>query len=163
MAKRRWNDGDIDVCRAYIEQNLGNIAKFQNTPHAAQSFGDIYYILGNCYYFKPGEPDYHMAMANFEIAIRFVTDNPIYYRDYAISLARTGNIPEAEAVLNKVESLNLEADSLYLLSGEINYAKREYEKAIANFEKVILFTNDDYLRYRAYHTSDKIFMQLGQP
>jgi serine/threonine-protein kinase len=163
MAERLWNDGDLDACRTFIEQNLGNIAQFQNVPEAARSFGDIYFILGNCYYYQSGEPDYHRAMGNFEIAVRFVTDNPIYYRDYAISLARTGNVAEAERILEIARDLNLEADSLNLLNGEISFAKREYDAAIEGFSKVISLANDDYMRYRAYHTSDEIFKLLGQP
>jgi len=163
MAERLWKNGDIDECRSYIEQNLGNIAEFQAIPEAQRSFGDIYYILGNCYYYQLGEPDYTMAKGNFEIAVQFVTDNPIYYRDYAISLARTGHIEEAEQVLEKAQAVNLEADSLNLLNGEISFAKREYDAALDGFGKVIELANDDYLCYRAYHTSDEIYKLLGQP
>jgi serine/threonine protein kinase len=163
MAKRLWNNGDMDACRDYILQNLGNIAEFQSVPNAARSFGDIYFILGNCYYYQSGEPDYNKAKGNFEIAVQFVTDNPIYYRDYAISLARIGDVTGAEQILEKARELNLEADSLNLLSGEIAFAKSEYDSAIVCFDKIISLTNDDYLRYRAYHTSDEIYKLLGQP
>lgn len=163
MAKRLWNDGEMDACRAYIEQNLGKIAEFQAISEAERSFGDIYFILGNCYYYQSGEPDYNRARGNFEIAVQFVKDNPVYFRDYAISLARTGDILKAEQVLEKAQSFNLEADSLNLLNGEINFAKREYNTALDSFDKVISLTDDDYLRYRAYHTSDEIYKLLGQP
>ncbi|CDX04948.1 Kinase domain protein [Desulfitobacterium hafniense] len=163
MAKRLWNDGEMDACRAYIEQNLGNIAEFQAVSEAERSFGDIYFILGNCYYYQSGEPDYNRARGHFEIAVQFVKDNPVYFRDYAISLARTGDILKAEQVLEKAQSFNLEADSLNLLNGEINFAKREYNTALDSFDKVISLTDDDYLRYRAYHTSDEIYKLLGQP
>lgn len=163
MAKRLWNDGDLNVCIEYIEKNLGNIAEFQNIPDAARSFGDIYFILGNCYYYQSGEPDYNMAHSNFEIAVQFVKDSPVYYRDYAISLARTGNIAETERVLGIAQELNLDADSLNLLNGEICFAKKEYDSAIQYFGKVIASTSDDYIRYRAYHTSDEILKLLGQP
>ena len=163
MAERLWNDGDMVACREYIESNLGNMAKFQAVPSAERKFGDIYYILGNCYYYQSGEPNYNMARGNFEIAVQFVKDNPIYYRDYAISLARIGNIAEAERVLEKAQVLNLDTDSLNLLNGEIAFAKQEYEGAIDGFGKVISLTNDDYMRYRAYHTSDEIYKLLGQP
>jgi serine/threonine-protein kinase len=163
MAERLWHDGDLDSCRGFIEANLGNIAQFQSSPEAARSFGDIYFILGNTYYYQSGEPDYYMAKGNFEIAVQFVTDNPVYYRDYAISLARTGNIEDAERVLETARALNLDDDSLNLLSGEIRFAKRSYENAIQHFNQVIESSSDDYLRYRAYHTSDEIFKLLGQP
>jgi len=163
MAERLWDDGDIDACKQYIEQNLGNIAEFQSVPEAQRSFGDIYFILGNCYYYQSGEPDYSMAKGNFEIAVQFVIDNPIYFRDYAISLARTGDITMAEQTLKKAQLLELDDDSLNLLHGEISFAKREYDNALDGFGKVIALTSDDYLRYRAYHTSDEIYKLLGQP
>jgi serine/threonine-protein kinase len=163
MAMRLWNDGDILEARAFIEANLGNIAMFQAIPEAARQFGDIYFILGNTYYFQPGEPDYHMARGNFEIALQFVTDNPIIYRDFAITLARTGDIEQAEQILEIARSLNLETDSLNLLTGEISFARREFDNAIESFAQVVSFTTDDYLRYRAVHTSDEIFRLRGQP
>jgi serine/threonine-protein kinase len=163
MAERLWNDGDLDACREYIEANLGNIAEFQAAPEAARGFGDIYYILGNCYYYQSGEPDYFTAMGNFEIAVRFVKDNPIYYRDYAISLARSGEPAEAERILEKAQALNLDTDSINLLKGEIGFVKQEYGNAVDFFGKVIAQTTDDYVRYRAYHTSDEIFKLQGQP
>jgi serine/threonine-protein kinase len=163
MAERLWNDGDIYVCKKYIEENLGNISKFQAVPEAQRSFGDIYFILGNCYYYQSGEPNYNTARGNFEIAVQYVKDNPIYYRNYAISLARTGYVSEAESILEKAYVLNLDIDSLNLLNGEIAFARQKYDNAVQYFDKVILSTGDDYVRYRAYHTSDEIFKLLGQP
>lgn len=163
MAERLWEDGDLVACREYIEANLGNIAEFQVSPDAVRSFGDIYYILGNCYYYQSGEPDYINAKNNFEISVQFVKDNPIYYRDYAILLARTGNIQEAEQVLEKAQVLNLDDNSFNLLCGEINYAKKEYDTALDNFKNVILNSSDDYMRYRAYYTSDDILKLQGKP
>jgi len=163
MAMRLWNDGDVLATRNFIEANLGNIAKFQSVPEAARSFGDIYFILGNTYYFQPGEPDYALARENFHIALQFVTDNPVLYRDYAISLARTGDAAQAERMLEIARNLSLESDSLSLLSGEISFARRDFDSAIAHFSQVIASTGDDYLRYRAFHTSDDIFRLTGQP
>lgn len=162
MAERLWNDGDLDACRIYIEQNLGNIAGFQAVPEAQRSYGDIYFILGNCYY-QLEEPKYNMARGNFEIALQYVTDNPAFYRDYAISLARTGKIADAEQVLTKVKALKLETDSTNLLNGEISFSRQDYDNALDSFDKVISSTNDDYLRYRAYHASDEIYKLRGQP
>jgi serine/threonine-protein kinase len=163
MAERLWNDGDTEACLRYIDENLGNIAEFQNVPEARRSFGDIYYILGNCYYDRSGAPDYDAACDAFETALRFVTDNPAHYRDFAVSLARTGRVAEAERVLEEARAMGLEEDSLCLLLGEIDFAKGEYDDALENFGKVVSMTDDDYLRYRAYHASDEIHKQLGRP
>jgi serine/threonine-protein kinase len=164
MARRLWNDDDIDACRAFIEQNLGNIAKFQSMPEAQRAFGDIYYILGNCHYFQAETTlDYYRARGFFELAVRYVQDNPIYFRDYAITLARTGFIADAEQVLETARGLNLDTDSVNLLNGEIAFAKNDFDNAIIFFNAVITATRDDYIRYRAYHTSDEIFKLIGQP
>ena len=163
MAMRLWDEGDIAVCKEYIEAKLGNIAEFQAVSEAQRSFGDIYYIFGNCYYYQPGEPDYNAAKSAFEIATRFVKDNPEYYRDYAISLARTGDIANAENVLVKAESLGLDAESLDLLNGEIGFAKREYNDAVVYFGRIIAQSGDDNLVYRACHTTDEIFKLQGNP
>lgn len=163
MAQRLWEDGDTEGCRVYIEENLGNIAKFQTIPDEEQGFGDIYYILGNCYYYGSGGNDYQRARECFETAVAFVKDNPAYYRDYAITLARTGEIGEAERALEKAQVLNLETDSLNLLRGEIAFAREEYEEAGSCLDEVISSTADDYIRYRAYHTADEIHKKLGNP
>lgn len=163
MAQRLWKDGDTQACRAYIEENLGNIAKFQAVPEEKRGFGDIYYILGNCYYYGSGGTDYEAARESFETAVAFVKDNPVYYRDYAITLARTGETREAEHVLEKAQVLKLEADSLNLLKGEIAFAREEYEEAEICFAEVISSTMDDYIRYRACHTADEIYKRQGHP
>jgi len=162
MARRLWNDGDMEACRIYIEENLGNIAKFQTVPDACYAIGDIYYILGNCHYYQSVEPDYDAARGNFEVAVRFVNDNPVYYRDYSISLSRTGHISDAEQVLEKARILDLDTDSLSLLDGEIAFAKKEYVKAMDSFETAISSTGDDYIRYHAYHALDEIFKLQGE-
>lgn len=162
MAERLWNDVDLDVCQSYIEENLGNIAEFQVVPEALDDYGDIYYILGNTYYYQSGEPNYEAARSAFEVAVKYVKDNPIYYRDYAISLARTGHVSEAEDIIEKAQELSLDDETLNLLSGEIAFAKQEYESAVSHLEKVVNVTRDDYVRYRAYHTIDEVYKLLGQ-
>ena len=163
MTRRFWDEGDIESCIEFIEHNLGNIARYQSDPEAHQRLGDIYNILGNCYYYFSHEASYQKARDAFEIAVIFVTENPAFYRDYTITLARTGNITEAEHTLEKARLLNLEDDSLNLLRGEIHLAKREYPEALERFSNVISMSASDNLRYRAYHASDDIFKILGQP
>ena len=160
LAKRLWSAGDLKACQEYIEANLGNIAEFQAIPDAVRSFGGIYYILGNCYYYQS---DYVTAAGNFSLALQFVSDNPAYYRDYAIALARLGRLAEAEQALKKAGELNLKADSLNLLKGEIAFAGQAYDSALEYLGQVIAATDDDEIRYRAYHTADEIFRLLGQP
>jgi len=101
MAKRLWNDGNIDKCKEYIKQNIANIAEFKNIPEAQKDFGDIYYILGNCYYYGSGDIDYNAAYGCFDTAAQFVTDNPAYYRDLAVCSARINDTEKAAALYNE--------------------------------------------------------------
>lgn len=163
MAQRFWNDGDIEGCKTYIERNLGNLAKFQNDPDSAERYGYIYYILGNCYYFSYGSADYRNAGNCYRTALDYVKDNAEIYRDYAIVLTRLGNVDEAQKQLEKAQVLNLNEDSLNLLKGELNFAQKNYDGAIDILLKTIDITNDDYMRYRAYHTLDEIYKTLQRP
>jgi len=163
MARRLWSDGNMEMSKSFIEENLGNLARFQTVPEAQRNYGDIYFILGNCYFYQPGDPDYFVARGNYEIAIQYVQDNYVLFRNLVIALVRTGEIEKAEEVLEKARMLDIEADSLYLLEGEISFAKGNYIQAIESFNLVISQTVDDYIRYRAYHASDTIFKLLGQP
>ncbi|MDR1640855.1 MAG: tetratricopeptide repeat protein, partial [Clostridiales bacterium] len=160
MAKRLWSDGDLGACRDYIEANIARIAEFQDSPTEEAKFGDIYIILGNCYYYQSS--DYAAARATFEIAVSRIKDNAALYRDYGISLARLGLIPDAERAIEKAQVLGLESDSLNLLNGELAYAKNDYESALGYFEKAAVST-DSYTAFRAIMTTDDIYKALGQP
>lgn len=157
MAERLWNDGSVEECRKYIQENLGNIAEFQNRQEAQRSFGGIYYILGNCYYYMSDSADYANARDCFATATEYVKDNPVYYRDYAIALARTGDVRQAERELEKAQVLGLDTDSLNLTNGEMYYAGQDYDSAAVCFDNVISSTDNDYVRYRAYIALDEIY------
>lgn len=163
MAGRLWEEGDPEICRAYIESVLGEIAEYQNVPEAARDFGGIYYILGNCCYYQPGGADYDTARRHFEIAVQYVKDDPVYYRDYAVTLARVGEVEEAAHTLEKAQVLGLDKQSLNLLNGEIDYARQEYDSALTYFLDVVDNAEDDYVRYRACHGADEILKLQGQP
>lgn len=57
--------------------------------------------------------------------------------------------------------MELDSVSLDLLNGEIDYAGKKYDSAINYFAEVISASDDEYLRYRAYHSSDEIFKLQG--
>lgn len=162
MSNRLYKDGDFSGCRKYIEENLGSIAAFGENEDAKGRFADIYYLLGNCYYYDTENDGISMAAQCYEVALQNRKDNAEYYRDYAITLARLGNTDKAERELEKAEVLGLKQDSLDLISGELFFAKKDYDSALPCFMNVISETSDDYLRYRAYHTSDEIYKLRGE-
>lgn len=161
MAKRLQSDGELEACRSFVEENLGKIAEFQATPETAYSFGQIYYLLGDCYY-DLAEPDYPAARGNFAIAVRFVTDDPKLYRDYAITLARTGEPEQARAALAQAEELGLGTDDLTLLRGELAFSERDDAAALEALQTVLRQSGEESLLYRAAHTLEELYGLRGE-
>lgn len=162
MAQRLWDEGDIEACRGYIEKNLGELAKFQNDENSAEMLGSIYHIFGDCFYFAAPENDYQNAKLNYALALNYDPKNPVYHRDYAITLARLSNAAGAKEELEKARILKLDDVSLNLLNGEIDYADKKYNSACDYFSEVISAAEDDYIRYRAYHSLDEIYKLQGE-
>lgn len=162
MAQHYRDIGSREKCEEYIKSNLGNIAKFQKDPSSFEALGGIYYILGDCYYYKSGGSDYPNAKIYYELALEYAPTNAGYCRDYAITLARLGDIEGAKAKLEKAKALNLDEVSLNLLNGEIDYADNKLDAALEYFAEAITRSDDDYIRYRAYHSSDEIYKIQGK-
>jgi serine/threonine-protein kinase len=155
-AERLWNDGDNHQVKTFIEDNLGLIVSFPDDDNI--ELGNIYHLLGSCYF---EEEDYINAANYLSESEKYIQNNAEIYRDFAISAARIGQISAAENALTIAEDLGLSNDSLSLLKGEINYAKKDYEAALTNLSDVVNTTADDYIRYRAYHLSDEIYKTIG--
>jgi len=157
-AKTISDSGDFEACREFIEKHLGTITLTASDEGPQEDYGNIHYLLGNCYF---EAEDYHNAVRFMEIAVTYVAENPTYYRDYAIALTRIGDTEQAKLLLEKARALNLDEDSLHLLEGEIAYAEGRYDGAFVSLSAVVAMTTDDYIRYRAYHTMDEICVITG--
>lgn len=108
---------------------------------------DILYIIANAYF---EQEDYQNASGFYEEAISYNPDNPEYYRDYAIVLAREENMDGAETILNKAMKKGLEKDGIYLVKAEIHAARDEHEEAVKAFQKLVDITENSETRTRAY-------------
>ena len=96
-----------------------------------------------------------------EKAIEKYERNSLYFRDYAISLAKQGKIEKAQQALDRAIVLNLGEDSVYMVQGEILFARGEDEAAKEYLLKAIAFTEDDSLRKRAVLLCDRVYCRLG--
>lgn len=163
MTERLWNDGNIEECKDFIEKNLGYITELKYSQENTKDVGSIYYILGNCCYYLSDEGGYENSIDCYKSAIELVKDDPLFYRDYAIALAKTGDTQQAEKEMEKAQLLNLDKDSIELINGEISMTNRDYDKAQQYFEDVISNTNDDAVRYRAYISLDDVFKIINKP
>ena len=74
----------------------------------------------------------------------------VYYRDYAIALARLGRVKEAEQFLKKAQELQIDTCSLMLVEGELALTQMEYKQAEKFFTQAIQQAQNDYDLQRAY-------------
>ena len=146
------------MCIRYISDILANPAYLVRDEGDEQSLADIYYIAGNAYM---EIEDYSNAVIFLEKAIFLDQKNSMYYRDYAISLAKEGNTTEAETYLEEAVRLGLGEDSIYMAQGEFSFAEGRYEEALEYLRQAIRTSADSTLRERAVLLGDDIYRELG--
>lgn len=120
---------------------------------------DIQYLMGNFLFEKE---EYHEALNFFEQAIDRNPNNPEYYRDYAIALARLGEMDEAEATVQIAKTLGLEGASLSLVQGELSFKRLKYDVAALAFEEAFEQSDQDHLKSRAAIQCAQSYGMLNQ-
>lgn len=139
--------------------DLLNEGRFQKAMDKEQEKkADILYMIANSYF---EQDDYEHAISFYEDAVQFNQTNAEYYRDYAIALARTEDIDNAEKTLDEAITCGLGEDHIHLVQAEISLGKGESEAAIDEFEQAISLTEDPYLKNRAYLLCARAYRQTG--
>lgn len=139
----------------FISEQVIYDSEISQLPEA----GDLFFILANCYFELE---DYEHAVVDFRTAVRLNGDNPEYFQDYAVSLARLGKIDEASDILETAEQKGLSSAGLCVVRGEIALAKQEYSDAEDEFNACIVQTDDMHLKMRAYVMADKTLAAMGK-
>lgn len=111
-----------------------------------QLVGDIYFVLANSYY-ELGE--FEDALVQMQEALSYNTSNSMYYRDYAVILAKLGYLEDAQDAIEKAEDIGLGEESLYFAKAELYAAQGEADKAVEAFKQTIAATEDKILKKRA--------------
>ncbi|MGN0654569.1 MAG: tetratricopeptide repeat protein, partial [Oscillospiraceae bacterium] len=142
--------GEFDECIGYISDILASHPEYNDDAE----IGDLLFVNANCYFEKE---DYKSAIPKYRAAIDKKSDNGEYYRDYAISLARTGNTDKASEVLDKAIDLGLSEENICLVNGEIFFLKESYENAEKELLNCIKISEDDYIKQRAYILCSKVY------
>jgi len=145
-----YEQQDYENAINYIENTIVTNSILERS----KTMEDIYFILANCYFEKK---DYYNAIHNFKSAITLNNENSEYYRDYSISLARTGDTTRASVILKEAIELGIASDSVYLINGEIDFSDGEYPSGEENFLKCIQITTNDYTKMRAYIMCGKLY------
>ncbi|MGN0674381.1 MAG: protein kinase [Oscillospiraceae bacterium] len=116
----------------------------QNAPYAADK---MYYLMGSSYFELE---DYRSSAEAFNKAVLINTTEALYYRDYAVSLARCGDTSKAEDILEHAKITGLSDDGIAYAQGEILFSLGKYNESIKSFQSCIADSTDDDLIYRAY-------------
>ena len=155
---RLYSMGDYDGTVACARDALNNPAYVIKGEADEKSLGNIFYILGNAYYEKG---DYGNGEVCLKEAIERNLENSLYFRDYAIILAKTGRADEAETALDTAIGLGLGEDSIYMVQGEIAYSRGEDEKAIEHLTDSIRSSESQELKKRATILCAQACQRLG--
>lgn len=123
-----------------------------------EQLANIYYLVGNAYF---EQQDYPSAGRLFADALERCTGNALYYRDYAIALAKMGQAGEAADLLETGIELGLGQDSIYMAQGEIARARGEYEDAAEYLQQTVGSTADAQMRRRAVLLCVDVYKAMG--
>ena len=120
--------------------------------------GDLYYLQGYAYD-ELGE--YQNAVECYRLAIDRNGENVDYYRDYAIALARTGDITGAESALLEAREKGLDSAAIDYVEGEIDLNEDLPMDALDCFLRAAADFTDEAMKSRAYLSAAKCYDQMG--
>lgn len=153
-----YANGSYEECIALGENYINTQPFVLEAKEDQESFGNLYFLVGNaCFELE----DYPHAANLFQYALEYNAQNGLYYRDYAITLAKLGQADEARAQLERGISLGLGQDSIYMAQGEIARVKGQYEEAIDYLRQTIDITADLQMRKRAVLLCRDVYRTIG--
>ncbi len=150
--------GDYEETIHYARDVINNPAYVIDGPDDEKTLGNIFYILGNAYFEKT---DYSNAVDCLKEAIGKNSENSLYFRDYAIVLAKTGQTDMAEKVLDLAIGLSLGEDSIYMVQGEIAYSRGEDALATEQLLAAVQASESEELKRRATILCAQVYQRLG--
>jgi len=142
-----YRRGDFEEVIRYGRQLINAPPYRINNERDARLQGDLFFIVGNAYL---SSENFMNAISYFRSAIERNAENPEYYRDYGIALAKTGQVDAAVDMLALAVSKGLGVDGIYLLQGEIALARGEVASAEQYLTSAIRAAQSDTLRYQAF-------------
>lgn len=150
--------GNYTECISLGEEYINTMPFLVATKEDEEQFANIYYLVGNAYF---ETQDYASAEKLFSHALERYTQNALYYRDYAITLAKMGQNEEAKKILETGTELGLAQDSIYMAQGEIARAEGQYEDAAAYLKQTIETTADMQMKRRAVLLCVDVYKTVG--
>lgn len=150
--------GDYEECISRGENYINTMPFQTESGETNEQLGNLYYIVGNAYF---ETQDYANAAKFFADALEYYTENGLYYRDYALALAKMGQVENAKEQLELGITLGLGQDSIYMAQGEIAHVRGQYEMAAEYLEQTIETTDDLQMKKRAIFLCVDVYRTMG--
>lgn len=125
-----------------MDEVLNHIEDF-----ASEDVGGFYDLLASCY-MEIGDID--SANLYYSTALKYNSFDCDIYANYAIALAESGELEQADELLEEAVDMGLSNDRMLLTMGEINGRNGLIEEGEKNFKACLEETDDDYVLLRAY-------------
>ena len=144
-----YQQHEYEQCIAFVEDEILSSEKL---VYGTASLDGVYAVMGNSW---ENLTDVNasaglQAESCYQKAIGLNQNEAVYYRDYAIVLARNGKIEEALSALDQAALHNLDSLQLNSVRGEIQKAQGNYEQAIEIFKNCARESADEELKERSY-------------
>lgn len=150
--------GNYEECIMQGENYINTVPFDIQSPEDEEQYANIFYIMGNAYY---ETEDYPSARKFLEYALQYYKENGLYYRDYAITLAKLGQTDAAKEELEKGIALGITQDSIYMAEGEIAHVKGQYGEATEYLEQAVSLTKDRSMKKRALLLCSDVYRSMG--
>lgn len=135
--------------RQYEEMNdylLGEVMK-NMWQFSEEEKGGFYFLLADGYIELE---EYDGAVKYYREAIKYDAYEAAYYANYAIALAKTGQLSEASRILEEAVGIGGANDRILLAQGEINGRRGFMDEAEECFRQCLNETDNDYVTLRVY-------------
>lgn len=145
-----YNTRQYEQMVSFIDEEVfSNSSEFSD-----EETGGFYFLLANGYLEQEMLSE---AVGYYKTAVRYDPYDSTYYSDYAIALAKTGELEKAEKILAEAEQRGLSSDKVLLAEGEIKGRRGLTDEAADCFSKCIELTEDPYVVLRAYIMWGKLY------
>lgn len=145
-----YENRDYEELERFIRKEvLDHLGSFSDKEAAT-----FYFLLANaCLELD----DTDSALSYYRTAVKYDAHDSTYYSDYAIALARSGDLEKAQEVLASAEKMGAVNDRILLARGEIAARQGDLEAAADSFIQCLVETKDAYVTLRTYVMWGKIY------
>lgn len=130
----------------------------ENQYNSIETISNLYGIMANCAY---ETEDYVNAKNYIEEALDVYDDNATFHRDYAIILAKSGDLDKAQREIEKADRLGMDETSMSYVKAEIESIRGNYRDAIVLLEGIMDKKMDSNIYQRALLLAASDYMAIS--